>query len=86
MKFRKHVMHRFSNDLEKIRHADAHLSEALSYLRKCENSDRVLPLIAAIRRIRTMTDVVFENALPKNPGDEAGGNKKRGNDGYTNKH
>lgn len=70
-KHREHQLRRYSNDLERMRHADSHLEDALEYLRKCDNSDRVLPLIAAIRRVRTMMDVVFESALPKTPGEEA---------------
>jgi hypothetical protein len=77
-KLRTHTLHRYSQDLERIRHSDDHLVEALNYLRKCDDSDRVLPLIAAIRRVRTMLDVVFESALPRAPGSEANGNKKRG--------
>lgn len=64
-KYRSNVMHRYSNDLEKMRHADIHLEEALAYLRKCNDSDPVLPLIAGIRRIRLQMEIVFEAALPK---------------------
>lgn len=67
---RHHKMHRYSNDLEKMRRADAHCKEALEYLRKCENPDRVIPLIAGIRRLRTQLELIFENALPKFPGEE----------------
>jgi hypothetical protein len=64
-----HKTHRV-NDLEKMRRADGHMKEALDYLRKCENSDRVLPLIAGVRRLRTQLEFVVEAALPHNPGDE----------------
>lgn len=61
-------MYRYSNDLEKMRHADSHLEKALGYLRKSENVDRVMTLIAGVRRLRMQLEVVFENALPRFPG------------------
>lgn len=68
---------RFSNDLEKIRRADGHLKEALEYFRKCDNSDKVLPLIAGLRRLRAQLEIIFENALPKFPGAEDRTNANR---------
>lgn len=76
LKGTRHRM-RFSNDLERMRRVDTGLKGALDNLRKCENSDRVLPLIAGIRRLRTQLDVIFENALPKFPGEEDKKNASR---------
>jgi hypothetical protein len=69
--------HRFTNDLEKMWRADLHMKGALDYLRKCENSDRVLPLIAGVRRLRKELEDIFENALPRRPGEEAGSGLRR---------
>jgi hypothetical protein len=69
LKGSRHRM-RFSNDLERIRRVDSNLKDALDHLRKCDNSDRVLPLIAGIRRLRAQLEIIFENALPKSPGEE----------------
>ena len=70
MKKSSQKQHRFSNDLEKMRRADMHMKDALDYLRKCENSDRVLPLIAGVRRLRSQLEFIFERALPRQPGEE----------------
>jgi hypothetical protein len=59
-----------TNDLDKMRRADGHMKEALDYLRKCDNSDRVLPLIAGVRRLRSQLEFIFERALPRSPGEE----------------
>ena len=72
-----HKAHRYSNDLEKMRRADLHMKGALDYLRKCENSDRVLPVIAAVRRLRKQLEDVFEISLPHNPGEESGSGARR---------
>ena len=76
-KYIQRVTHHFSNDLEKMRRADQHMKGALDYLRKCENSDRVLPVIAAVRKLRKQLEDVFEGALPHNPGEEAGSGVRR---------
>lgn len=76
MKVDRRRLHRYSNDLERMRMADSHLEQALTYLRKCSNSDPVLPFIAEIRQVRKGIGDVFEASLPRIPGSEPGGAKR----------
>jgi hypothetical protein len=69
---------RLQGDLERLRRADEHLKNALEYLRKSENTDRLMTLIAGIRRLREQLEVVLESALPHRPGEEERHGFRRG--------
>lgn len=48
----------------------AHLDEAIRYLRGCENSEIVVPLITMTRSLREKFFFVQKNLLPVRPGQE----------------
>jgi hypothetical protein len=62
---------RNASDVERLKLAAAHLLEAMQQLRKCEDSDFVLPLISDTRKILERYQIARASLLPRRPGEES---------------